>query len=397
MLKCIYRPFVRLERWCGWIGHPDGPSYKQLFRHVFFCTSGLLLIVYGSVVSFVSIVVAITQSIYELPIPVFWPFLVNSYIGGSALFIGVSFWIVGKHPSRIRTKTSEDIENVDATISDVRSKLHKLTSRKTRAEAFWQIRKLNRIRHRKMTISVLRTTALRTLQVQTYDADELPALLQGELESLKYYSGESDKSYLKYEKEISVAIGKWSKRKGAAGSLRRYLIIVREEIDEYKHRYGYGEAIIESIVYWSIFSGISLTIIGLSPLFHEPYFQGRLTIVHWAVFGLVGAVIATVNKLDKRETYKIAEDEGTSELKSMTHGGFLGIMTSILLYLSIRAELLSGNIFPILEGETKGLQSIKDNALSVLWAIVAGFMGSKWLEGFVKRMDGSSQATQAAS
>ena len=81
----------------------------------------------------------------------------------------------------------------------------------------------------------------------------------------------------------------------------------------------------------------------------------------------------------------------------MIHGGFLGIMTSILLYLSIRAELLSGNIFPELQGETKAITAIKDNALSVLWAIAAGFMGSKWLEGFVKRMDGSAQTTQMAS
>ena len=397
MKSCFWRPFVRLERWCRWIGHPDGPSYKQLLRHFFFCSSGLLLFVYGSIVSFVSIIIAITQSLYELPIPLFWPFLVNSYIGGAMLFIGASFWIVGKHPSRIRCKISEDMENVDAIISDVRSKLHKLTCRKTRAEAFWQIRKLNRIRNMKMTISVLGTTALRTLQVQTYDDDELTALLEGELESLKYYSGEDDPSYIKYEKDISVAIDKWSKGKIAAGSLRRYLIILREEIDEYKHRYGYGEAIIESVVYWSIFSGISLTIIGLSPLFHEPYFQGRLTIVHWAVFGLVGAVIATVNQLNKKETYKIAEDEGTSELKSMIHGGFLGIMTSILLYLSIRAELLSGNIFPEFQGGTKAITAIKDNALSVLWAIAAGFMGSKWLEVFVKRMDGSAQTTQMAS
>ena len=396
MKKCIRRPIARLERWCRWIGHPDGPSYKQVLRHFFLCSIGLLLFVYGSIVSFVSIVVAITQSIYELPIPILQPYLVNSYLGGVTLFIGVSLWIIGKHPSRVHFKTSEDIENVDNIISDVRSKLHKLTCRKARAEAFWQIRKLIRIRNMKMDISVLRTTALRTIQVQTYDEDELTALLQGELESLKYYSGANDEPYIKYEKDISEAIGKWSKGKGAVGSLRRYLIILREEIDEYKHRYGYGEAIIESVVHWSIFSGISLTIIGLSPLFHDPYFQGQLTIVHWAVFGLVGAVIATVNKLNKNETYKIAEDDGAYELKSMIHGCFLGIMTSILLYLSIRAGLLSGNIFPEFEGGTKPITAIKNNALSVLWAIAAGFMGGKWLEGFVKRMDGSAQTTQMA-
>ena len=397
MISCIWRPFVRLEKWCSWISHPDGPSYKQLFRQLFFCLSGILLLAYGSIVSFVSIVVAITQSLYELPISVIWPFAANSYIGGAMLFIGASFWIVGKHPSRIRLKTSEDIETIDAIISDVRSKLHKLASRTTRAEALCQIRKLNRLRKMKMSISVLGTTALRTLQVQTYDDDELSALLQGELESLKYYSGENDPSYIKYKKDVADAIDKWNKGKGSASSLRRYLIILREEIDDYKHKYGYGEAIIESVVSWSIISGISFTIVGLSPLFHEPYFQGRLTIVHWAVFGLVGAVIATVNKLNKKETYMIAEDEGTSELKSMIHGGFLGVMTSILLYLSIRADLLSGNIFPKFEVGTTGITAIKYNALSVLWAIAAGFMGGKWLEGFVKRMDGSAQATQVAS
>ena len=41
----------------------------------------------------------------------------------------------------------------------------------------------------------------------------------------------------------------------------------------------------------------------------------------------------------RRETYKIAEDEGTSELKSMIHGGFLGIMTSILLYGGVALSL----------------------------------------------------------
>ena len=243
---------------------------------------------------------------------------------------------------------------------------------------------------------MLRTTSLRTLQAETYKEGELAALLRSELGTLKYYAGANDESYIKYRDDITDALECYEKNPRDASPLRRYLIILREEIDDLKHRHGYGEAIIESVVYWSIFSGISLSIIGLSPLFHEPYFQGDLTIVHWAVFGSVGAIVATVNKLNNNETYKIAEDEGTSERKSMIHGCFLGIMTSILLYLSIKAGLLEGAIFPELGDGNGPKQTIKDNALSVLWAIAAGFMGGKWLDRFVKRMDGPIQAPQAA-
>ncbi len=402
--SCISRAFVRLEKWCKWIEHPDGPSHWRLWKQFILCSLGLVLFLSGSFISFVSIAVAITQSIYEIPIPVLWPYLVNGYVGGTLLFLGVSLWIIGKHPSRIEFKISEDTENLDTVLSDVRSKIDRL-DRTAHTEARQQIRRLNKLRFMKANVSVIKITALRTLQVETYKDEELIALLNSALDQLRYYTGDKeDESYKKYAGDVKKAIKRYraalesessSDNPMSSKELRRYLILLREEIDEYKHRYGYGEAIIESVVYWSLFSGVALAVIGLSPLLHEPYFQGSLTVIHWAIFGLVGAIVATVNNISKKDTYRIAEDEGNLVLKSMMHGCFLGVITSILFYLAILGDILDGKIFPELSlcpVECKA--TVKDNALSVIWAIASGFTGGRWLEGLVKRMDSSTHASQ---
>ena len=384
------RPPAWLARWCRWIGHPDGPSFKKVWKHVVFCSLGAILFLSGSLVSFMSIAIALTTDTCDLPILC----ILNTYIGGAMMFIGISLWIVGKHPSRIDFKISEDVENLDSLISDIRSNLDKFTDERARIEALRQIRKQSRIRNMKMNVPVLRTTSLRTLQVQTYHTDELVSLLNFELENLAFYVGDrDDPSYLKYSKKIKKAIHKYAKFRNNAGELRRLLIILREEIDDLRHKYGYGEAIIDSVSYWGIFSGIALIILGLSPLLDKPYFQGNLTIIHWAILGLVGAIIATMNNINKKDTYMIAEDEGNSELKKMILGCFLGIMTSALLYLSIKAGVLGGEIFPALTEHAKPaaeqaepIEKIRTNALSVLWAILFGFTGGAWLEGLFSRM-----------
>ena len=215
MSLSLCRPIAWLARWCRWIGHPDGPSFKKVWKHAVFCSLGAVLFLSGSLASFMSIAIAITKDTCDLPILC----LFNTYIGGAMMFIGIS--LCGKHPSRIDFKTSENVENLDTLISDIRSKLNKFTDERTRMEALRQIRKQSRIRNMKMNVPVIRTTSLRMLQVQTYNTDELISLLNFELEELSILvGGREDPSYNKYHKKIKKAMHKYQKFRNNPGELR---------------------------------------------------------------------------------------------------------------------------------------------------------------------------------
>ena len=396
--SCIRKTWMRAITWCLWLADPEGPSYKRTLRIGLFCTIGVILAASGLLVTLFSIYNEICNNQCKFAEDIFISFPLSGYVGGCFLFFGVSFWLFGRHPLRIELKTAEYSEQIDVLVSDVRSKLPSINGA-LRKEVEALICKLEKHRDMPSEVSVIRLTPLRRLQVFTYKKEELRPLLLSELEELKYYSGQDDTIFVMYEKSIKHAIeANNGSTKNNNTELRQYLIILREYIDELKYKYGHGEAIIESVTYWSIFSGIALFLVGISSLFCEPYFGGDINVGHWIVFAFAGALLATVSRMKKWDSFEIAEDEGTLQLRRMAMGWFIGTISAVVLYLAIMSGVLDGSAFPELtrNAGSKPLPMV-NNALSVFWAIFAGFSGGRLMEGIFERIEQAGTVKQSAS
>ena len=217
--------------------------------------------------------------------------------------------------------------------------------------------------------------------------EEIRPQINSELETLKYYSGKKDEAYTMYKTKAEDSIELMKESKSTKES-QEYLSLIRGEVDNVRYNTGYGEAIIESMTYWSVITGIALFIFGLSPLFDRPYFANRLDIAHWAIFGFEGAILATINQMRKLEPFDVGEDDGNSQLRKMVMGLLIGATAAIMLYLAIQSKMFGGMALPKLSSNVEGIDSpVAINALSVFWAIAAGFSGSTLIERLLRQAE----------
>ena len=98
------------------------------------------------------------------------------------------------------------------------------------------------------------------------------------------------------------------------------------------------------------------------------------------------AVLFTLNRMRNRESTRVGEDEGNTELRIMLLGITLGATAAILLYVSIKGSIFGGKALPRLNDEIGIDQSnAVINALTVFWGIAAGFSAK-----LAERLVGSS-------
>lgn len=124
-----------------------------------------------------------------------------------------------------------------------------------------------------------------------------------------------------------------------------------------------------------------------SPLLQPPYFEEPIGIVHWALFGFGGALLATVVQMRKKDTFRVGEDEGDNALRQMLLSLLVGSISAVVLNIAITTGLFGGKAFPKLNpnvGEDQLPQVL--NAFSVFWAMLAGFSG-----GFIEKVFGAGE------
>lgn len=385
-IECIKNTWSRALVWCEWLADPDGPSYKKKAISILFCIFGTAMLFLGTV-ALTLITSDILLSTNFVEFRVFGiQIKVSAYLGGMLIFFGGLFWVLGKHPARVDLKTAEYYEEIDILISSVRLRLNSMSSEQA-DEATKLISMLEKFQNMPTEVTVLRLTPLRKLQTLFYSPSELRPQIVAELETLKYYSGRKDETYDLFKKEVEELVAAENSTENTE-KLVEYLRLIRSEVDNVRYKTGYGEAIIESMTYWSVISGIALLIVGFSPLFDQPYFESPLNIAHWAVFGFQGALLSTITHMRKLEPFEIGEDDGNWQLRKMVMGLFIGAIAAIMLYLAIQSGMLGGKALPKLASNEQGINDpVARNALSVFWAIAAGFSGSTLIERLLRQAE----------
>ena len=392
LIGCVKETWKQALIWCQWLADPDGPSHKKKIISISFCIFGSLMLICGiSVLVILASGIAFGQIFSEFKISKSQP-TISGYIAGILVFIGGFFWVLGKHPARVDLKTAEYNEEIDVLISNIRLRTRSM-SNDQKNESKKLIDTLEKFKKMPTEVSILRLTPLRKLQADIYHENELYPQIYSELESLRYYSGRKDETYNLYKGKVDE-VKERNQISEDSEELREYLSIIRAEVDNVRYNTGYGEAIIESMTYWSVISGIALLVIGLSPLFDPPYFENELYISHWAIFGFQGALLSTIIYMRKLEPFDIGEDDGNSQLRKMVMGMFIGAIAAIMLYLAIQSGMFGGKALPKLTSNKNGIDDpMVINALSVFWAIAAGFSGSTLIERLLRQAEQNESST----
>ena len=366
------------KRRARWFCDPEGPSFAQYARDQLFVLIGAALTI-GGILWFLSSLAGLGISV-KIPNPN------RLYIISFMLLFGATLFVLGRHPRQTELKTALYNEEIDNVINLIEQNLDKLESpQQEHAE-----REICAVRHFKMQpseVSFQRLTNLNRIYIDCLDENELEAKARKDLSTYKLYLGREDETYLKFEYLLEDYISRSEHER-----LRAELKPLQKEIDDEKFLAGQGEAILKSISYWGIPAIVPLFFIGIAPLLTPVAFSGELSVINWGVLGATGAVLSTLHGMRKRDAGVVGLDEGNSILKDLLLGLIVGGAASVLLYVAIRSGVFGGKALPKLNDEigVKQTEEVR-NALSVFWAIVAGF-SAKLVETFA----GSSQSVTSS-
>ena len=140
-------------------------------------------------------------------------------------------------------------------------------------------------------------------------------------------------------------------------------------ISSYKHDWNEGSTIIRNLIICTVSSIMLFLIMGIIPIIY-PDTRQSLGVVHWGLLGSAGALTAVARDFRKTDLMAVGNTFGKKELWRAILGSVLGFIAGLILWSLIIGEVLEQGVFPDL---TSNNISIKDCALSVFWAIVAGF------------------------
>jgi hypothetical protein len=149
--------------------------------------------------------------------------------------------------------------------------------------------------------------------------------------------------------------------------------------------------------YWVSVTLLVTLFVGILPIVHS---QGNwnLSIVHWAVLGVTGALLSVLLQLHNLDLPELGETEGKQLVHGITRSFAIGAIAAVLLYAAIWGEALDGQIFPELhpihshspgirqdqllshmDGELaertsvqRDWDSLRNLGLSIFWAVLAG-------------------------
>jgi hypothetical protein len=152
------------------------------------------------------------------------------------------------------------------------------------------------------------------------------------------------------------------------------------------------------VTYWVSATVLATLVVGILPIIHS---QGdwNLTIAHWGVLGISGALLSILLNLHNLDLPELGETEGKQLLQGTVRSIAIGAVAAILLYAAIWGEALDGKVFPdlptgrdYLQGQQTELREYTPNAtgtpsaidarddafwlrsigLSIFWAVFAG-------------------------
>lgn len=347
----------RTKSWVDWLCHPEGPSFADFVRAQIFKFAGIVLAIIGLYLLIYTIAPELSFSETNK----------NRYLGGAFIFLAATLYFMGKHARRVELKTGVYNEDIDALIGEAESNIDNIKNAEDIIRH--EIEKLQFFKEKPSEVSIKRLTYLRKQLVYAYDDNSLKSYARSDLMEYKFLIGEHE-NYQKYECAIEDFICR-----NDINGLRAKLRALREEIDAETFSAGKGEAILESLAHWSIPAIFSLIFIGLVPLLQPPYLNNPpIHFVNWAVLGMTGAILYSVNYMRKMDTIRVGADEGNLVLRVMLLGILLGAVSAILLYVAIKSGIFAGKVLPKLNEEI-GIPQTNEvtNALSVFWAIASGF------------------------
>jgi hypothetical protein len=105
----------------------------------------------------------------------------------------------------------------------------------------------------------------------------------------------------------------------------------------------------------------------------QPSVAAPLTIALTATAGAWGATLSMISSLRTRlQGLQLRDLRMISAQTILLSRALIGVGAGLVLYLFLTSGLLEGSLFPVLEG-TGGALALRDFALLVIWAVVAGF------------------------
>ena len=237
------------------------------------------------------------------------------------------------------------------------------------------------------SIKELDALPLRFILADLYPPEELKSKTEYEIWLLDDYTSESDPEQLdeigrKFEKirgrlediggENSDRSGSKEKSHDEILKLRAMLKSLRETVAWYDHTWAKGELIQSNVSYWATVSIVTFILAGILPIVHS---EGSLllTVVHWMLLGVAGALLRTLVALRNQDTPEVGEQEGKQILAQTVISIAIGMITSLLLWSALNGKIISGIIFPTLPMSIDSDLYWKNTGLSIFWGILSGF------------------------
>ncbi|MCH8217783.1 MAG: hypothetical protein IH892_13545 [Planctomycetes bacterium] len=176
-----------------------------------------------------------------------------------------------------------------------------------------------------------------------------------------------------------------------AVNLRAELKSLRETVAWYDKTWAIGEWTRACVMYWVTATLLVTLLAGILPIVHSEG-NWNLTILHWGVLGITGALLATLLQLHNLDLPELGETEGKILFQGTVRSVAIGAVSAVLLYAALWGEALDGKIFPDIptrpatdvyaqlpdKGESSGgtlnaqWEALKNVGLSVFWGVFAG-------------------------
>jgi len=196
--------------------------------------------------------------------------------------------------------------------------------------------------------------------------NELKEYAEDEANPLDY----DKRTFKDIEKRIQDAIN--SHDQNHDEETRKTLVAETQNLQEYVYDYlknwAEGSSLLSALILYGTIVMLFSLFIGLIPVVH-PNSIGVIGVINWGFMGLSGSLGAALWDIRKTNLVEVGDTEGKLQIQRAVLGAGLGILTGIISYSMIAAEILDSPIFPDLSKEEYGFNQAFG---SVFWAITAG-------------------------
>ena len=335
--------------------------------------------------------------------------LAFTYITLAIIPVTLAICLRSKFPKWVEDRRRVPREELQGLFSDV--ELYSAANNNGRGADFAKqaATEKQRLENTDHTVVELDVLPLRQALVELYDpVSELIAKARRELTLLNEYTSIVDQAQgeewtrrvNQIVQELEKKIGDPSTEKKTndeeqinqlAVNLRAELKNLRETVAWYDKTYAIGEWTRACVMYWITATLLVTLLAGILPIVHSKG-NWNLTILHWGVLGITGALLASLLQLHNLDLPELGETEGRILFDGTVRSVAIGAISAVVLYAALWGEALDGKIFPDIptrpatdvytqlpdKGESSGgtlnaqWEALKNIGLSVFWAVFAG-------------------------